>query len=239
MKFLKKIFGNHPIIQMESEKTPLAYYEMGNALRKVLYRYLDTKFEEWYSTTYIPFKISDIVILDKYNLNKSSNSWDGGPQILIGNGLEPFKLEITDIFGDTSLSYEIVDRYLNTIDYTNFINTSGEVKENNITLGFEKYIIKNTKKPFGVETDNRYGFYVSCRYKSVDDTEVVCYTSGLNIRSFILSETEAANITVQLWEQEYELYLSEQKVNELHKEIENKKKGLDELVQRTVGVYGK
>jgi hypothetical protein len=236
---LRKFFGSHPIIQMEPEKTPLGYHEMGNTLRRVLYRFLDTKFEEWYSNTRNPLKIGDIVVLDKYNLNKSFNSWDGGPRLLIGRSSQPFKLEIVDIFGSISLSYELADRYLNNIDYTDFINSNGEVEENYITFGFEKYLNRSTTKPFGMEVDNRYGFYVSCKYKPVDDTEVVCYISGLNIRSFILSDTENANITVQLWEQEYELYLSEQRVNELRSEIENKKKDLNELVQRTVGLYGK
>lgn len=239
MEFLKRIFGKHPIIQMEPETPSLNYYEMGNKLRKVLYGYLDTKFDEWYSNIYNALKVGDIVVLDKYNLNKSFNSWDGGPGLLIEKSSKPFKLEITDIKGDISLSYELVDRYLNNIDYTDFINSNGEVEENYITFGFEKYLNRGTTKPFGMEVDNRYGFYVSCKYKQIDTTDIPIYVSGLNINSFILDNSETANVTISLWEQEYELYISEQKVREMRKEIENKKNTLSELIQKSVGLYGK
>jgi hypothetical protein len=236
MNLLKNLFKSKTIEIENPDYDPQYFYMMGNKLRKVLYVYISLKFDEWYNLVNKPLNAGDIVVLDKYNMNNSSNTWDGGPRLVIKKDHRPFKLKIIKVSGSQSLSTEIVDRYLNDIFYTKFFNSDGSVAENALIYDFEKYCIKLT--PPYLKTDNHYGFYLNCFYESLDeDVEVISYQSGLNINSFIPATSVLATKTLELWEMEYELYKSQIQLNELEDKFKKKKNDLSYLIQNAVEFY--
>jgi hypothetical protein len=233
---LKKIFGNS-VVEIENPNPKIDYYGMGNQLRKQLHKHLDTKFEEWKSGVEIPLSVGDIVVLDKYNMCGSYNSWDSGPSLLINKTHKPFKLEITEVGGTQSLATERVDRYLNHTEYGNFFNTDGSIKTKLLEMDFDRYC-DDIPVPY-MKTDNHYGFYLNCKYKAVDDTDVKIYQSGLNIRAFIPATSPLATKTLELWEMECNVNEIEEELNKMRKNFETKKQNVRNYITEVVDFYKK
>ncbi len=257
---LKKIFGNS-VVEIENPNPKIDYYGMGNQLRKHLHKHLDIKFEEWKSGVEIPLSVGDIVVLDKYNMCGSYNSWDSGPRSLIHKTHKPFKLEITEVGGTQSLASERVDRYFKQANYDRLFNTDGSIKIKLLERDFDRYCndtpvpftqlqmkkvrtvrreqMKNTMKVFvqHMKADNPYGFYLNCKYKAVDDTDVVIYQSGLNIRSFIPATSPLATKTLELWEMECSVNEIEEELNKMRKNFETKKQNVRNYITEVVDFY--
>jgi hypothetical protein len=233
---LKKIFGNS-VVEIENPNLKIDYYGMGNQLRKHLHKHLDIKFEEWKSGVEIPLSVGDIVVLDKYNMCGSYNSWDSGPSSLIHKTHKPFKLEITEVGGTQSLASERVDRYLNDADYDRLFNTDGYIKIKLLERDFDRYC-NDIPVPY-MKADNPYGFYLNCKYKAVDDTDVTVYQSGLNIHSFIPATSPLATKTLELWEMECNVNEIEAELNKMRKNFETKKQNVRNYITEVVDFYKK
>jgi hypothetical protein len=233
---IKKIFGNS-VVEIENPNPKIDYYGMEKQLRKHLHKHLDTRFEEWKSGVEIPLSVGDIVVLDKYNMCGSYNSWDSGPGSLIHKTHKPFKLEITEVGGTQSLTTDRVDRYLNDADYDRLFNTDGSIKIKLLERDFDRYC-NDIPVPY-MKVDNPYGFYLNCKYKAVDDTDVVIYQSGLNIRSFIPATSPLATKTLELWEMECSVNEIEEELNKMRKNFETKKQNVRNYITEVVDFYKK
>jgi hypothetical protein len=74
---------------------------------------------------------------------------------------------------------------------------------------------------------------------SVDDTDVVIYQSGLNIRSFIPATSPLATKTLELWEMESNMNELEEELNKMRKNFETKKQKVRNYITEVVDFYKK
>lgn len=211
------------------DEPKIDYSKIRNEAASILYDYYDTEFEKWYILDKCPLKVGDIVILDKYNILKGNNSWDGGAFIHRTLDMYPFDLEVTEVFGDKSLASEKVFKFLDWIMFDNFLNSKGDINKSALISHFKRYCY-NHSNMFGMKTDNIFGFYFGIKYK-VTNSDVNITIWGLNSNSFIKEGTPAYYTTYDLWKTETDLYYQTKKLNERKKELESQKENLYKMIQ--------
>lgn len=213
MNLLQKLFTKEKPIQIEESK--INYNDVKQMLYSVLYNYINTEYSKWHDETKCPLKGGDVVILDKYNINKGNNGWDSGASGHDLKYLYPFNLEITEVFADKSL--EKVDLFLNNISYDHYLKNNYSIKKLTLLADYKEYC--QNRILYGLHTDNIYGFYFSAKYKSIDPNIKIPHWC-LNIKSFIKAGTDSYNKTKELWKTETDLYFKDKELREVKKDFD-------------------
>lgn len=211
------------------DEPKIDYFNIRNQAASILYDYYDTEFERWYILDKCPLKVGNIVILDKYNILNGNNGWDGGASIQRTVDMYPFDLEVTEVFGDKSLAYEKVSKFLDWNLFDNFLNSNGDINKSALISQFVNYCERH-KNMFSMKVDNIFGFYFGIKYKVINsDVNITMW--GLNSNSFIKEGTPAYYTTYDLWKTETDLYYQTKKLNERKRELESQKENLYKMIQ--------
>jgi hypothetical protein len=197
------------------------YLEDRNQMVSILNDYLNTAYKEWYDESKCPLKAGDVVIFDKYNINGGKNTWDCGATLHKTESLYPFDLEVIEVFGDKSLSYEKIDKFMNNYSCQQFLVNDYEISANALIREFRSFLTKNSNM-FGLSTDNIYGFYFGVKYKPVEST-VNIHRWTLNDKSFIKKGTDLYDKTAELWRYETDLYFENEKMRAASKALDAKR----------------
>ena len=159
-------------------------------------------------------EVGDRVIINKYELkNSSSNAWDLGARSLCGNNYKfnethhgPIYAEITDIYVDTSLAFEMMEKFLDNLGYTYFGYGEGERipgLPSSIGKKFTEWLRSRKTYNYNTITDV-FGLYVGVKFK----LENIDFDPkwGLNINSFLKVDSEEGKKTTEIWNIEEEIY---------------------------------
>jgi hypothetical protein len=230
MNIFQSLFGKKKVEPIVEPK--FNYLEVRNKMTSILYNYYDTEFEKWYDQSKLPFNVGDIVIFDKYNIQKGNNGWDFGASYFDVRNLYPFDLKVTKVFGDKSLASELVYKFLNDITFDKFITKDGEIRKDELITRYRGYC-STRPIPFSMNNDNMFGFYISVSYEVLDETAKSKITPfPLNSNSFLKEGTKVYKETKRLWKSETDMYFKDEKLRELRKHFELNK----ELFYQTVKV---
>lgn len=219
MSILSKLFGKKKV-EPKIVEPKFNYLEVRNKMASILYDYYDIEFENWYDESKLPFSVGDIVIFDKYDILKGKNNWDTGTSYFDLRNLYPFDLKVTEVFGDKSLASELVYKFLEHIIFDKFITNGGEIRKDELITRYRGYC-STRPMPFGMNTDNMFGFYISVSYEILDETAKSKITPvPLNSNSFLKVGTKAYKETKRLWKSETDMYFKDEKLKELRRDFE-------------------
>jgi hypothetical protein len=222
MNIFQSIFCKNKV-EPKIVKPEFNYLEVRNKMQSILYNYYDIEFEKWYDETKLPFNVGDIVMFDRYNIQKGNNGWDCGASYFDVRNLYPFDLKVTKVFGDKSLASEMIYKYLLNLPFDKFITKDGKIKEDGLIAGYVGYCSTRPMK-FGMNLDNIFGFYIGVSYEVLDETAKSKITPfSLNSNSFLKEGTKVYKETKRLWKAETDMYFKDEKLKELRKDFELKR----------------
>jgi hypothetical protein len=222
MNIFQSIFGKKKV-EPKIVEPEFNYLEVRNKMQSILYDYYDTEFEKWYDETKLPFNVGDNVIFDRYNIQKGNNRWDCGASYFDVRNLYPFDLKVTKVFGDKSLASELVCKFLENLPFDKYISKDGKIRKDELITRYIGYY-STRPMPFGMNTDNMFGFYIGVSYEVLDETaksKITPFT--LNSNSFLKEGTKAYKETKRLWKAETDMYFKNEKLKELRKDFELKR----------------
>jgi len=192
---------------------------------------LSSKNKEWVLAKHNPFeiKVGDVVILNKYNLFRSSgNGWDGGAKSLLNliKGFEKNQVvyaTVEDVVLATSLFTNRIDAFVDNytdVELNSFI-------ENAYLEGRFKQWCKDRDSRTNAEYHWRdhIGLYVDVVFKLHNITSI-CPKWGLNSYSFLPLKSQLGKKTESYWKRENELQLRLEKITADKKAHEDKIKQL-------------
>ena len=195
------------------------------------------KQKDWVLAKHNPFgiKIGDVVILNKYDLFRSSgNGWDGGAKSLLNliKGVEQNQVVYATV-EDVSLATSL---FTDRIDY--FVDAFTDDELNSL---IERSYLEERFKQWCKDRDNRsktetswrndIGLYVDVTFKLHNITSI-CPKWGLNSYSFLPLDSPLGKKTESYWKRENELQLkmekimadkkaNEEKIKQLYIEVSN------------------
>ena len=195
------------------------------------------KNKDWVLSRHNPFgiKVGDVVILNKYNLFRSSgNGWDGGAKSLLNliKGLEKTQVvyaTVEDVSLATSLFTERIDYF---IDAFNDNELNSFIENSLLETKFVNWC-KDRDERNKVENHWRdnIGLYVDVSFKLHDITSI-CPKWSLNSYSFLPLDSPLGKKTESYWKRENELQLKLEQITA------DKKAHEDKIKQLYTEVYG-
>jgi hypothetical protein len=195
------------------------------------------KNKDWVLARHNPFgiKVGDVVILNKYNLFRSSgNGWDGGAKSLLNliKGVEKNQVvyaTVEDVSLATSLFTERIDYF---VDAFNDNELNSFIENSLLEVKFMQWC-KDRDGRNKVENHWRddIGLYVDVTFKLHNITSI-CPKWGLNSYSFLPLDSPLGKKTEAYWKRENELQskldkimadkkANEEKIKQLYIEVSN------------------
>jgi hypothetical protein len=202
--------------------TPLFnYVDLFKKNREILELHCSNAFESWKILSTPKLRVGDIVTLDKYNLAKGGNGWDGGARLIDTKDYYPFDIEILSVSPNIIFAYDNIERYLR--------NTSRLVNnETNLINEYVNYCTNILSKNYTFCSDNIYGFYYEITYKPVDSNIKITAWS-LNEKCFLLKDSDLYAKTNFIWKLEIDARFKMRELNEARKELDNHNKYIESL----------
>ena len=124
------------------------------------------------------------------------NGWDLGPNAILNNLSteelqSPVKVVITEMFIDTSRTYEMLEKYLDEV----YVEPTLIQSASTVVEMFKTWYHRN----YSHHPD--YSLYVAAKFDILGDVKFKP-TWGLNIKSFLPIDSKQGKITEDLWSQE-------------------------------------
>ncbi len=181
-------------------------------------------------------KVGDTAILNYYSIGRESrNGWDGGVSSLLNHipkeeRTAPVKVKITEIYADTSLAYDRVDKFFEYFSY----NQTNLIKLDAAWYSYVKWMEDSYSGVKSLPTFDRFGLYKTAKFEYTGSFQPKW---GLNIDSFLTEGTPEAEKTFELWSLEIEI---NQKRSKLAAEMEVLKAEMRKIDEEYINIkYGK
>ena len=169
----------------------------------------------------------DLAILDIYLMRGTMyrHGWDGGPGAVQScvkkeDVINPIWCKILNVGVDYSLNYELIDRYLDSVDVRELEHAAEQRTAINL---FRTWVNLNFRRPKNDPDLKNLGLYFSCAFDPNMDFKP---SWRLSAEYFLKKGTEMAMATEEVWNEEIEIELERESLKLRASELEKRKTDL-------------